>query len=182
MILFASVSVMMKVKKMIVSEEKRTGDLQNMSNVVGGFARKILGKKAFAEADVICNWQNIAGKDLACFSKPVRIDFKKGERVEGTLFIEVASGAFALEIQSKTKILVDKVNSFFGYAAVNSIKIIQNPAVFFEENANIKNVEKKLVTIEEENYITDLSKDVKNPELESALQSLGRAVLINNKK
>ena len=112
---------------------------------------------------------------MACFSKPVRIDFKKGERVEGTLFIEVASGAFALEIQSKTKILVDKVNSFFGYAAVNSIKIIQNPAVFFEENANIKNVE-------EENYITDLSKDVKNPELESALQSLGRAVLINNKK
>ncbi len=172
----------MKQKKEIISDERKTGDLQNICNVLGPITRKMLGKKAFAEADVICNWRDIVGNDMADYSKPVRIDFKKGERSNGVLIVEVAGGAFALEIQSKSKLLIDKVNSFFGYQAVEKIKILQNHSVMKKRSDYIPSEEKKLVTQEEENYINSLSGGVKTPGLEQALQKLGQAIVINNKK
>ena len=144
--------------------------------------RKMLGKKAFAEADVICNWRDIVGDDMADYSKPLRIEFKKTERNNGILVIEVAGGAFALEIQLRSKLLIDKVNTFFGYQAVEKIKILQNPNVLQKRDNDIPSKEKKLVTQEEENYIKLLSGGVKSSGLEQALQRLGQAIVINNKK
>ena len=96
----------MKEKKEIVTSERKTGDFQNISGVLAPLARKMIGKKAFAEADVICNWKDIAGEDTANYSTPLRIDFKKGERCGGTLFVETYGGAFALELQAKSKLLI----------------------------------------------------------------------------
>lgn len=172
----------MKEKKEIISEQRRTGDLQNMSKILSPLTRKMLGKKAFAEADVICNWVEIVGEDMADFSTPMKIDFKKGERTGGVLWIETIGGAFALELQLKSKMLIGKVNTFFGYEAVSTLKIVQNPAVVCKRKQDIHNQEKTLVTIEEETYIKSLSGDIQNPELGSALHRLGCAVMANNKK
>lgn len=169
-------------KKEIISHERRTRDLQGISKLLVPMAKKMLGKKAFAEADIIYHWPEIAGNDLASFSHPIKIDFKKGERTSGILWLEAASGAFALELQLKSRLLVDKVNTFFGYEAVKNIKIIQNPAAAPNLQENIDKSEKKLVTTEEETYIKDLSGEVKNPELSQALQKLGYAITANNKK
>ena len=167
-------------KEEIINNDRRTGDLEGIGRVMMPLAKKMLGRRAFAEADIICNWAEIAGEDTAAFSTPRRIDFKKGERTGGVLHIEVAGGAFALELQLRSHQLIDKVNTFFGYEAVQRIKILQNPA--FQAKQIIHNPEKKLVTAEEENYIRNLSREVKNPELGDALQRLGLAVVVNNKK
>lgn len=172
----------MTEKKEIISSQRRTGDLQNMGKILGPLTRKMLGKKAFAEADVICNWKDIAGEELASFSVPSKIEFKKGEKTGGTLWIEVAGGAFALEVSLKSKILIEKVNTFFGYEAVKSLKIMQNPAVNAKIKQDIHNPEKILVTKEEETYIKSLSEGIQNPELCEALERLGCAVAANNKK
>lgn len=169
-------------KKEIISSQRRTGDLQNMGKILSPLTRKMLGKKAFAEADVICNWEEIAGTELAAFSVPSKIEFKKGERTGGILWIEVAGGAFALEISLKSKVLMEKVNTFFGYDAVKSLKIVQNPSVNIKVKQDIHNPEKILVTKEEETYIKALSEGVQNPELGEALKRLGCAVAANNKK
>ena len=170
----------MRKKEEIINNERRTGDLEGIGRVMMPLAKKMLGRRAFAEADIICNWAEIAGEDTAAFSTPRKIDFKKGERTGGILHIEVAGGAFALELQLKSRQLIDKVNTFFGYEAVRQIKILQNPAA--KTSRIIHNPEKKLVTAEEENYIRNLSDGVKNPELSNALQKLGLAVAVNNKK
>ena len=178
---FVKVARMTETKD-IISNERRTGDLQGLNRLLGSLTRKMLGKKAFAEADVLCHWQEIVGEELAAFSQPVKIDFKKGERTQGTLHIETASGAFALELQLKSKILIEKVNVFFGYEAVKALKIIQNPASFSFSKQGVHKPEKKLVTHEEETYINNLSTGLQHSELSEALQKLGCAVVANNKK
>lgn len=172
----------MSEEKEIVSGQRKTGDLQNMGKILGPLARKMLGKKAFAEADILCNWPEIAGEELAAFAIPQKIEFKKGERTGGVLFVKVAGGAFALELQLRSKLLIGRVNMFFGYEAVNRLKIVQNPAVAFKGKTSIHNPEKKLVTEEEETYIKSLSEDIQSSELSEALQRLGCAVMANNKK
>ena len=76
LILFVSIGGM-KEKKEIVSEDRRTGDLTGMVDFLEPFARKMLGKKAFAEADVLSRWSEVVGEETASYSKPVKIDFKK---------------------------------------------------------------------------------------------------------
>ncbi len=172
----------MQEKKEIISEERRTKDLQSIERLLQPFARKMLGKKAFAEADVLLNWKDIAGEEMASFCQPVQIDFKKGERTGGVLRVEAAGGAFALEVQLRSRFLINKVNTFFGYEAVKEIKIIQNPAVAKNLIQPIYNSEKKLVTDEEETYIKSLSEGIKHPELEKILQKLGRSIAADNKR
>lgn len=172
----------MSKKDEIITDKRKTGDLMGLSQVIGSFAYKVVGKKAFAEADVICNWKGIVGDDIASYSKPVKIDFKKGERIGGILIVETLGGAFALELQLKTKFLLDKVNTYFGYEAVKSLRILQNPKCNISSDQSINNSEKVLVTEEEENYIKEVSSDIQNSELEHALQRLGCAVIANNKK
>ena len=172
----------MKEKKEIISSQRRTEGLSDMQCVLGPFARKMLGKKAFAEADVLCHWKEIVGDETAGFSRPLKIEFKKDERTGGVLWVEIAGGAFALEIQSKTPLFIDRVNTFFGYEAVKDIRIIQNPSVFNDLKQPTHNFEKTLVSPQEEIYINDLSSGVQNEELEQALQALGRAVIGHNKK
>ncbi len=170
----------MEKKKEIISQERRTDGLVNMSGLLMPLAKKMLGKKAFAEADVICNWQNIVGEDTASFSRPLKIEFKRGEKVNGCLYIETLSGAAALELQMKTKLIIEKVNTFFGYGAVQNIKILQNLQDISVKPIN--NHEKILVSKEEESYIESAVGEVKNKNLAEALQNLGRAVIKNNKK
>ena len=172
----------MSKKDEIITDKRKTGDLMGLSQVIGSFAYKVVGKKAFAEADVICNWKGIVGDDIASYSKPVKIDFKKGERIGGILIVETLGGAFALELQLKTKFLLDKVNTYFGYEAVKSLRILQHPKCNISSDQFINNSEKVLVTEEEENYIKEVSSDIQNSELEYALQRLGCAVIANNKK
>ncbi len=163
-------------------DKHKMGDLVGLSKIVDSFARKIVGKKAFAEADVIYNWVEIVGNETASYSNPIKIDFKKGERVDGILSVETNGGAFALELQLKSKFLIDKINTYFGYNAVKGLKIIQNPTCVIKPNQDINNNEKVLVSKEEENYIKEISADIQNSELGHALQGLGRAVIASNKK
>lgn len=172
----------MKKKSEIFTDERKTGDLTNISGVLLPLTKKLVGKKVFAEVDVISNWNDIAGSEIASFSKPLKIDFKKDERTGGILFIETYSGAFALELQTKSKLLIDKVNVFFGYQAVGYIKIIQNSKCSDNIIQDVIKPQKMLVTQEEENYIEKVSKGLKSDNLNEALKKLGRAIFDDNKK
>ena len=94
----------------------------------------------------------------------------------------VLNGAFAIEIGHKIPIILEKINTFFGYNAVSQIKITQNESAFcnindtkFEDNKN-----KKLVSSEQQNYIKQITEDIKNPELKKRLISLGLNIFKNN--
>lgn len=168
----------------IVSDDRKCGDLQSMDVVVGSFARKILGKKAFIEADIIHNWADIVGKELAELTKPIKIEFKKESRKQGVLHIEAASGALALELQQNSKMVIAKVNVFFGYEAVERIKIVQNLRIMKDKKISLysDNSEKKLVSKNEENYIRQQVKGINNSELSATLEKLGRSIIIDGEK
>ena len=105
---------------------RRTKDLQSLSQTLLPFAQNILGKNGFVETDIITNWPEIIGEQLAQFSFPQKIDFPKDKKNNGCLHLSVPSGAFAVEIKHKEKYILDKINTYFGYNAVSTLKIIQN--------------------------------------------------------
>lgn len=166
-----------------VSTERKTYDLQSVARSIMPLAKSILGKKGFVEIDILTDWDKIVGQELAEYSFPQSIDFKRGEKTGGTLLVAVPSGAFALELQHREKMVIGKINTYFGYQAVASLRIIQNSEALPNLNRPEKSEKpkKSLVTPEEETYINELSAKVENPALQEALQRLGKSIINSNK-
>lgn len=88
-----------------------------------------------------------------------------------------------MEIKQKQQLIINKVNSYFGYEAVSTIKILQtgNAEDFLYSKKPLENVKKSVVSQEQENYITELVKNIDSPQLREIVEKLGRQVVLENK-
>ena len=164
--------------------ERQAKDLSILSGTLLPFARNLLGKKGFIEVDIITKWADIVGKELAGYSFPQKISFKKGCKNDGTLYLCVTTGAFALEIQHREKYILDKINTYFGYNAVSGIKIIQNQQAAATNPDLVNEYEKPYaykLNKEEEKYIENLAEPIDNPKLKAIIAKLGKSVFNKNK-
>ena len=174
----------MKNKKNIISKEHSSLGLTSLSSNIEDIAKKLLGQNGFVEISLLKNWKSIVGEKLSKNCLPERIEYKKGERSNGTLILNVSAGAFALEISHSSSIIIEKINTYFGYLAVQNIKIIQKGDFFVDsDKSNIADIKKKkLVSIDEQNYINAISEGIEDEVLKSRLQSLALSVLCDQEE
>lgn len=165
-------------KKFEINPEHRLSDLTSLAKSVNPLLRNILGERGMIFMELLNSWEQIIGKQQARYCLPQNVTFKKGERTGGCLNVAVLSGAFAMEIQQQQRQIIERVNSFLGYPAIDKIKIFQsgNPENFLIDKKPIDKMKKKVVSKEDESYITELIKDINNDELRHVLQNIGRSV------
>jgi len=90
---------------------------------ISSIARPIIGKRGFADVDIISRWGDIVGEDIATYTLPERITKSRSPMLEGgTLHVRVASSAFATVLKHKEPELCDRINGFFGFPAVAKFK------------------------------------------------------------
>lgn len=171
-------------KKLIISDEHRLDDLTGVGKTIRPLAKQLLGKNGLMQIELATNWEEIIGPVLYQYVLPYKIYFSKDERTNGVLTLVAFGGAFALEAENKKNKILQKVNAFFGYEALNKIKIIQNnsPENFLVEKNVSDKLKKNLVSESEETYINEMLEGVENEKLRHRLKSLGKAVLGCNKK
>jgi hypothetical protein len=93
-----------------------------------------LAAQGFASADVIVAWPEIVGERLAAFTQPLKVEWKRraaGDDPEArpdpaTLVVRVES-AFALEMQHLAPIVVERVNSHYGWRCIGRLVLKQGP-------------------------------------------------------
>lgn len=172
------------IKRPAPIEERKTHDLTSLSKMIAPLTKNIFGKKGFVEVDILSNWDKVAGQELADYSFPLKIDFKRGLKNNGILYLQVPSGAFALEIKHRERFILEKINAYFGYNAVSSIKIVQNGSLplLSDKLENVEVPKINLVSAEEENYIKCLADDVKSSKLKEILIKLGQSIFNDNHK
>jgi hypothetical protein len=83
----------------------------------------------FAYGDLLNQWEAIAGASVARLCRPERIAWPRqaGElrqRQGGTLYLRALAGR-ALELHYETPRLIERINAFYGYAAITAIKLRQ---------------------------------------------------------
>src|SRR5918911_3777272 len=84
---------------------------------IGGQSFKRFG---FVQHSIVSRWSEIVGERYAKVSCPESIKFPAGKKAGGVLTLMV-DGAHAPLIQHLTPMIVERVNRFFGYAAINRI-------------------------------------------------------------
>jgi len=88
---------------------------------VGGAAFRRFG---FVQSGIVTRWAEIVGPKYAGVSSPESIRFPPGKKAEGVLTVTV-KGAHAAMMQHIAPEIVERVNRFFGYAAVARLNLKQ---------------------------------------------------------
>jgi hypothetical protein len=105
--------------------ERRSG-MRALGAAVARVTAPAFRRRGFAEAGILTDWSRIVGAQLATQTEPEKLSFARGKRVDGTLQIRV-SGAWATELQHLAPQVIERVNSYFGYRAVDRLAILQAP-------------------------------------------------------
>ena len=97
---------------------------------------KVFEKYGFHSAEIMTNWAQVAGADVAAWSEPERIRWPRSPNVEtednatgrqgATLVIRVEP-ARALDIEYRGAEIIERINRYFGYRAVETLRIVQAP-------------------------------------------------------
>ena len=97
---------------------------------VGGLVGTVLARMGIAEkverAEVIANWEDLVGPHIARVSRPVRIR-------EDTLFVEVESAAWRMELSMLRPRLMRKLNAGRGKGRIERIVFLQADEWLAEE-------------------------------------------------
>jgi hypothetical protein len=87
-------------------------------------------KQGFASTELVTRWPEIVGAEIAEHSEPEKIQWSRpcgGQTPEpGTLVLRV-EGPAAVEIQHLCGVVLERVNRFFGWQAVGSLRLRQAP-------------------------------------------------------
>lgn len=105
-------------------EHKRGGRARSVAELLPDAGRAAFRRFGFVQSAVVTRWGEIVGPRYAGVSSPESIKFPHGERVGGTLNL-VVRGAHATMMQHIAPEIVERVNRFFGYAAVAKLHIRQ---------------------------------------------------------
>ena len=158
----------------------RVGQSLSMAQLVPRLTKSILGKRGLAQADIALNWPTIVGLDIAESCQPEKITFPRGLRHNGTLHLRASAGG-ALEIQHDSARLIERINGYFGYAAIAKIRLIQIPLKLPTKDNKI--IEPRHVPTKKE--IKQLEKQleiVEDDDLRKKLERLGIAILSESGK
>lgn len=154
---------------------RRIGRPTALGLLTGKAAGPALGKRGFATADVLTHWPTIVGGDLSAFAMPVRVKFPKGKSDQGTLVLRVMHGAAATLIHLKTPTVLERVNRFFGYNAVQRVEVSQGPLPASRGAVKASTTPTPLAP-ERQARVDKSVAAVGPPELKQALKRLGEAV------
>lgn len=150
---------------------ERTQTMRSLAATLPKVARKVLGRHGLAEGGLITDWPDIVGPAIAERSLPLRLAFAGGERRNGTLLVRV-SGPLALELQHLEPQILERLNGYFGYAAVARLKIQQGPVPAAARPRPARPVE----TGADDGALAGLTAGIEDEPLRKALQGLARAL------
>src|SRR5690625_950874 len=108
-------------------DERRCGRPRALATFVPRLARPVLRGFSRAEATLLMDWEEIVGPEIAPFTQPIKLTFpKRDERLEATLHLRV-DPAMALDLQHSGDLLVERINTHFGYSLIARLRLQQAP-------------------------------------------------------
>jgi hypothetical protein len=134
----------------------------------------------FAYGELLSRWPDIVGQNLSQTCEPERIKWPRGagemdQKLGGTLVIRADPGR-SLDLQHQTHNIIERINQFYGYGAVTSVKIIQSHEI------RRKPLKNKTYPMDKKTEMALAGKlqSVSDEKLRQALQKLGTGALAKN--
>lgn len=144
-----------------------------LADILRNTIKDAFAKQGFAATELVTRWGEIVGPEIAAHCEPEKIQwprpYEADDQQPGTLVLRV-EGPTAIEIQHLSKIILERVNRFFGWQAVNDLRLRQAPLGRREKPAA------PVVDHEAADRIASTLTEISDEKLRQALARLGAAV------
>jgi hypothetical protein len=110
----------MSKKKPEKEDSPRSCRTRAAGDFLGDIGGQSFRRFGFIQSSIVSRWSDIVGERYAKVSSPESIRFPAGKKSSGVLTLLV-EGAHAPLIQHLTPMIMERVNRFFGYAAIDRI-------------------------------------------------------------
>ncbi len=104
-----------------------------LGSLLKGVVEPTLAARGLGETSLVTAWPEIVGAEIARYARPIQIQWpprgaKRGpeETAPATLVLRV-DGAFALEAQHASAIIVERVNAHLGWRCIERLAFRQGP-------------------------------------------------------
>lgn len=108
------------------------------AKAVGSFVPKLAAKSferfGFHSAEIMTAWPRVAGSEISAFTAPDRIKWPRGAGEPdgtgasgGATLVLRVEPARALDVEYRSAEIIDRINRYFGYRAVATLKLVQAP-------------------------------------------------------
>ena len=155
----------MSYKNNIKQRNRSFQGLRSFKDTLPTNIKKIIKKKGHIFSETLNNWKYIVGNEIfqICYPKSFKNSNKFGV---STLHVMVKRG-HEIDLEYSKKEIMDKMNSFFGYAVVEKLKFIS----FDDVQTKFKKIEQDNNSVTNKKY-TDSIKDIKNEKIKKSLLEL----------
>jgi hypothetical protein len=85
-------------------------------------------RQGFAAREIVTHWPEIVGDEIAAIAEPIRMQWPRNPQgsAPATLVLRV-QGPAAIEVQHQSGLVIERVNRFFGWQAVDRLAFRQAP-------------------------------------------------------
>jgi len=155
----------MQFKNNIKQRLKTIQGLRSFKDTLPKNIKKIIKKKGHIFSETLNNWKYIVGNEIfqICYPKSFKNSNKFGV---STLQVMVKRG-HEIDLEYSKKEIMDKMNSFFGYAVVEKLKFIS----FDDAQTKFKKIDENDNHVTNSKY-TDRINDIKNDKIKKSLLEL----------
>jgi len=155
----------MEFKNNIKQRTRSIQGLRSFKDTLPKKIKKIISKKGHIYSETLNNWRYIVGNELfkVCYPK----SFKNSNRFGGSCLNIMVKRGHEIDVEYSKKLIIDKMNVFFGFNVVEKIKLI----TFQGENEKFK--ENKNVNMTKSEHIKKIS-SIKNNKIKNSLIELSK--------
>jgi hypothetical protein len=134
-------------------------------------------KQGFAARELVTRWVEIAGREVAAHSEPLKIQWPRpveGQPQEPATLVLRVEGPMALEIQHTSDVILERVNRFFGWNAVGRLALRQAPLSRREKPVAENSPDARAVA-----EVAESLSSIEDEQLKAALARLGASIKRN---
>lgn len=156
----------------------RSGGAVPVSDLASAIIDPALRRKTGISIELVNAWPEIVGEKLSGSTRPEKIGWparnsSPDDFRPGTLLL-ACDQSVALFVQHQTGQIVSRVNGFFGYAAIDRIRIVQKPVSRTSARNRPGRVE---LSDRDRDRIAALTSSIEDDGLRKALEKLGQSII-----
>jgi hypothetical protein len=145
-----------------------------LADLVGPALTAAFKRHGFASTEIVTHWEDIVGIEIATHSEPIRITWPRqngAEEPEPATLVLRCQGPAAIEIQHLAGVIVERVNRFLGWRAIDRVALRQAPLA-----RRARPRPPPAIDAAEARRIAEQMTDIADDDLRAALGRLGAAV------
>jgi hypothetical protein len=150
---------------------------RQIADITNKVLEPVLARRTGMTMELLTAWPELAGSRYADVTLPEKLDWPKNhsheDAFEPACLVIACEGTMALFLQHESGQLIERVNSFFGYPAINRIRIIQKPIV---QSTKKRKRELPPLSKNDQVKLDEILDGIEDEKLKASLRKLGTGI------